>query len=82
MRVLDYKAYLKGQHWRRLRRRVLRRDHRKCKGCGTASTIISSGMQVHHIVYNLHKERMSELLTLCPSCHSRLHDVTAVANAL
>ena len=77
---VDYKSYLKSRHWRKLRRRVLRRDHYECRGCGSSGSILD--LQVHHIIYNLNAERLSELITFCPICHSRIHEAAEIINVI
>ncbi len=80
--MLDYKTYLQSKHWQRLRHRVLRRDHHKCRGCGTACSILGQPLHVHHEIYHLHHERMGDLVLLCNVCHSERHEVKVVANVL
>ncbi|WP_298901763.1 HNH endonuclease [uncultured Psychroserpens sp.] len=63
--------YLKSEAWQRKRYVVLRRDHWKCVYCGSKAT------QVHHTryaKYNIGKEPIEWLESVCRSCHEDLHD--------
>jgi 5-methylcytosine-specific restriction endonuclease McrA len=65
-----YDNYLKSEHWRKLRQRVLARDHYQCTSCHC-----KNNLQIHHLSYkHLHHERMNELVTLCPRCHRYRHN--------
>ncbi len=77
---VDYKSSLKSRHWRKLRRRVLRRDHYECRGCGRSSSILD--LQVHHITYKLNAELRSELITFYPICHRRIHEAAEIINVI
>lgn len=68
-----YTAYLKSDHWRDLRDKVLYRDGYQCqlqlRGCTRAAT------QVHHITYaHVTREKMSELTSVCTNCHEQQHE--------
>ena len=66
-----YQLYLLSPEWRKLRNRTLERDGYKCqnKRCGS-----SENLEVHHLTYKrLYKERLSDLITLCRSCHKKEH---------
>jgi hypothetical protein len=64
-----YDTYLKSEHWCRLRKRVLVRDHYQCTQCHS-----KRNLQVHHLVYHLYHEQMNELTTLCRRCHRYRHN--------
>jgi 5-methylcytosine-specific restriction endonuclease McrA len=64
----SYSAYLRSRHWRRLRKRVLKRDGHACQRCGT-----STDLTVHHRRYDIGHDRLEDLVTLCESCHDGLH---------
>jgi 5-methylcytosine-specific restriction endonuclease McrA len=49
---------------RRLRRRVIKRDGRKCVQCGSRELL-----EVHHRNGNANDNRQSNLVTLCRGCH-------------
>jgi len=61
---------LKTDHWRRKRKKIMRRDGFECTVCGSKYQL-----QVHHYTYErLWKERKSDLATLCSECHAKEHD--------
>ena len=63
------KRYLESKRWRRIRSQILDRDM-KCQYCGSLHNL-----QVHHIHYlNLGFEKLEDLVLLCESCHSQLHE--------
>ncbi len=63
-------VYLKSDAWQRKRYVVLRRDNWKCVYCGKRAT------QVHHTryaKYNIGKEPIDWLESVCRPCHEKLH---------
>lgn len=63
-----YDLYLKSEHWAKRRRKIFIRDNYTCRVCGKKAE------NVHHISYkNLGQESDLELISLCDSCHVRLH---------
>ena len=63
-------VYLKSDAWRRKRYVVLKRDNWICVYCGERAT------QVHHTryaKYNIGKEPIEWLESVCKSCHEDLH---------
>jgi 5-methylcytosine-specific restriction endonuclease McrA len=50
--------------WRRIRARVLRRDHNRCQRCGNEREL-----EVHHKDGNPTNNAMWNLVTLCGYCH-------------
>ncbi len=69
-------AYHSG--WLRARRRVLRRDDNTCQSCGSSGDEMKQGLHVHHIkpvrTFDDQREahRLTNLVTLCPSCHPKV----------
>jgi hypothetical protein len=62
-----YQEYLRSNHWRTTRHRVLDRYGCICS-CGCKAT------HIHHLSYErLGHEWYCDLIPLCPSCHGRLH---------
>lgn len=62
--------------WKAKRRQCLARDGGKCRRCGSAGG--GKALHVHHRTYaRLGDERLSDLLTLCISCHDIIHGRTA-----
>ncbi|SDF09706.1 hypothetical protein SAMN05421825_1030 [Epilithonimonas hungarica] len=63
-------VYLKSEAWQRKRYVVLKRDNWRCVYCGAKAT------QVHHTryaKYNIGKEPIDWLVSVCYSCHEELH---------
>lgn len=68
----EYKAYLRTTKWYSIRQRCFERDHYRCRHCHTAITIETG--HCHHKTYRrLGDEQLSDLLTLCKSCHEAHH---------
>lgn len=62
-------VYLQSEHWRSLREEKLARSC-CCEKCGTFHNL-----DVHHRNYRcLYDVKMSDLITLCRSCHNREHE--------
>lgn len=64
-------VYLKSEAWQRKRYVVLKRDSWTCVYCGTKAT------QVHHTRYakwQIGKEPIEWLVSVCRSCHERIHE--------
>ena len=65
-----YREYLKSDAWKRKRYVVLKRDKWICQKCGAKAT------QVHHLKYakyQIGKEPIKWLVSLCKPCHQRQH---------
>ena len=63
--------YLKSDDWQRKRYVVLKRDNWRCVFCGSRAT------QVHHkkyAKYNIGKEPIECLVSVCKSCHDKQHE--------
>lgn len=63
-------VYLKSDEWQRKRYVVLERDNWRCVYCGSRAT------QVHHeryAKYNIGKEPIEWLVSICKSCHDAQH---------
>ena len=62
--------YLKSPAWNKKRKQVLARDHYTCTKCGKTNLTLN----VHHLSYkNLPNEPLSDLTSLCTSCHTQVH---------
>ncbi|MDD2987085.1 hypothetical protein [Flavobacterium sp.] len=62
--------YLKSDAWQRKRYVVMKRDNWLCVYCGAKAT------QVHHnryAKYNIGKEPIEWLVSICNSCHEKQH---------
>lgn len=63
--------YLNSDDWQRKRYVVLKRDNWQCVYCGGRAT------QVHHkkyAKYNIGKEPIEWLVSVCKSCHDKQHN--------
>ncbi len=63
-------VYLKSVEWQRKRQVVLKRDNWRCVYCGGKAT------QIHHkkyAKYNIGKEPIEWLVSVCKSCHEKQH---------
>lgn len=71
---MDYKEYLKSKKWQWKRNLVLKQHGSICKICESTKQI-----HIHHKRYEnsggsiLGRERTSDLVPLCSSCHSLWH---------
>ena len=64
-----YNSYLDSHEWKKVRKRVLERDKWLCQGC-----LEKQASQVHHLTYeHAGEELLFELISVCDSCHDRLH---------
>lgn len=70
------KSYLQDHPWVRT---CLDRDDWKCQRCGSTSKLLVhhiDNSRVTHGQYQMNNE-LSNLLTLCRPCHSRVHGLTS-----
>ena len=66
-----YRKYLRTEAWQRKRYVVFKRDNWTCQSCGAKAT------QVHHkkyAKYKIGKEPIKWLVSLCASCHHKIHN--------
>lgn len=75
----QYYRYLESSHWRELRQQAFIRDGFKCTQCGSGLNL-----RGHHKRYqkNLEETKLSEVQTLCNSCHEALHREKAINRRL
>lgn len=68
-----YRSYIQSEAWRKKCQLYLQSKLPKvCVGCKVP---YSKGFHLHHRSYkNLGVERLMDLVLLCPSCHSAIHD--------
>jgi uncharacterized protein YlaI len=65
----DYIAYLDSPKWQRKKANRKALDQNQCRLC-----FATTQLQVHHVTYDrLFNEPMSDLLTVCKSCHEVIH---------
>jgi 5-methylcytosine-specific restriction endonuclease McrA len=63
--------YLKSPAWQTRRKAILKRDNYTCQKCNTNQV----PLEVHHLHYrNFTEEPLSDLVSLCRSCHQSIHD--------
>lgn len=66
---MDYKDYLKSEHWNMLRNNKYRRKN-KCQLCGSKLLL-----NVHHLRYkNLYDVDSNDLKVVCNRCHLIIHN--------
>lgn len=71
LRTMPYGEYLKTDHWKSLRARMLKRANYSCQLCNASNV----SLHVHHRTYeNRGDEDYSDLIVLCAPCHSKFHD--------
>ncbi len=78
LRSLPYYAYLKTQHWRRIRAALLLLNYEhRCERCWVKPAGLPNGqrdLHVHHKSYkNRGNERFDDLALLCTNCHAAIH---------
>jgi rRNA maturation protein Nop10 len=67
-----YHAYLRSPAWQRKVGAVKRKAGYRCHDCGAGGRL-----EVHHKTYvRIFRERLSDLVALCPRCHKRRHTMT------
>lgn len=72
-RIYKY-HYLNSSPWKQLRKSVLERDNYCCVICKS-----TYDLNVHHLSYkNLGNEPISDLVTLCSSCHTDRHEILGI----
>jgi ribosomal protein S27AE len=65
----NYDAYVHSSYWKKIRQRVLERDARRCRMCGS-----EVDLTVHHDRYDfIGDERLEYLKTMCARCHRGIH---------
>lgn len=67
----SYDEYMNSLEWREIRRRVVKRDRRRCVLCSRKG----NRMEVHHLSYSvavLKGKRLSEIQLLCHWCHLKI----------
>jgi 5-methylcytosine-specific restriction endonuclease McrA len=70
-RKAKHKAVLESPRWRNMRRLVMERAGGICEACR-----LHDARHVHHKTYKrLGKERLKDLLAVCPACHMEIHGI-------
>lgn len=69
-KVNDYNRYLKSDYWQKIRDKKLEEAGYQCQFCYS-----KEDLHVHHLTYDyLCQERLSALIVLCETCHSKIHN--------
>lgn len=70
---IDYKDYLHHPRWKKLRQARLEFDEYRCVVCHR--DMRGEPYETHHLTYQrLGRERIRDVVTVCPSCHKVFHD--------
>ena len=69
----EYRHYLTTSKWKALRLKTFKRDRYTCQHCGVTGS--SDTLHCHHLTYDrLGDENLNDLLTLCNTCHKKVHN--------
>lgn len=69
---IGYNNYLKSNHWKNLRNKMLIENNYKCQKC--RKTKEKYELQIHHKSYkNIGHEHKKDLVLLCKECHKKKH---------
>ena len=70
---IEYRKYLKSEHWINFRDEALNHYGRKCSNCGSEKSL-----NVHHLTYkNRGHEKLEDVVVLCHNCHNEIHGIKA-----
>lgn len=70
---MDYKEYLKHPRWKQVRQARLKFDEYQCVVCHR--DMRGEPYETHHLTYQrLGRERLRDVITVCPSCHKVFHE--------
>lgn len=65
-----YDQYLCSPHWQVFKQEFWNQTHRICFSCKSTHQPLS----IHHLTYKrLGKEKISDVVPLCTSCHEKIH---------
>ncbi len=73
------KRRISRPRWRRISRIVRERDSFTCQFCGAD---VNNFLQVHHVDFNENNDDLSNLITVCASCHQKIHKSIIIPNCL
>ena len=69
---INYESYIQSKDWRKVRERYF--ESNMPQVCFACSLKKQSGFHLHHKTYKrLGKERLTDLMLLCPDCHTKIH---------
>ena len=71
----EYREYMKSDSWERKKRERLKIDGYKCTACGYSAK--PNVLMVHHLTYARlgNEDTWKDLVTLCPICHRKIHNM-------
>lgn len=70
LRSMDYKEYIKTDHWQHFRKEALKHFQITCQLCGAKDMTID----IHHKIYiNRGRETFNDVIALCRHCHDMYH---------
>jgi len=73
-----YHRYLLSDQWKELRLHIFERDNNICQHCK-----LNPAEEVHHLTYNsIYKEPLSDLISVCRTCHQQIHKSSFFENDL
>jgi predicted HNH restriction endonuclease len=68
----EYNKYLRTIDWNKLVFAIYERDSFRCQQC--FKDLSKRNGNVHHIHYNnIYKEKLEDLVLVCPDCHQLIH---------
>ncbi|MCL4366219.1 HNH endonuclease [Patescibacteria group bacterium] len=56
---------------RKFKAMIRDRDNHLCQGCGAIEATLKRSLSIHHIDYDKNNININNLISLCPSCHSK-----------
>jgi len=77
--AIDYKDYIATHpHWQAVRKARYKFDQGECVVCHAD---VSEGFETHHLNYNhLGNEHLTDVVTMCSSCHTKFHNTWTKQN--
>jgi len=70
---MDYRDYLHHPRWKQVRQKRLEFDNYQCAVCHL--DLRGDPYETHHLTYQrLGRERLRDVITVCPSCHKIFHE--------
>lgn len=71
LRQMDYQDYLQTDHWKAVRKMMLKQSGHRCQLCNASDRVL----HVHHRSYeNRGRETYTDLIVLCSVCHGQFHE--------
>lgn len=76
----QYQNYLASEQWQSIAKKRMQIDKHCCQGCKCKGTS-TNPLTVHHLTYkhlyheNENNNYYTDLVTLCYSCHTNLHNI-------